>query len=142
MEQASLEDVVHMVKKTGVMFLTSADHSGMPHVCAVTDMAVSRKNRFRVCFWGCSTTAVNAHVNPRVSLVVWDKIQDKGYQILGLVQQMPEPEQEQVVSRRQREGMLWVEAEKILHFKKTPHTDREALGYLNPDQPAGPSARI
>jgi len=128
MEQKTLEEAVHLARKTGIVFLGSADHRGIPHVCAATDLAVvSRKNRFRLSFWCCPTTSFNTGLNPHVSVVIWDKILDKGYQILGEIREVSgNGETSPAVSGRQVERSLLIEIEKILLFKKTPHTDREA----------------
>lgn len=126
MEQRPLEEAIDLARKTGIVFLGSADVNGIPHVCAATEMSAF-SGRLKVTFWHCPTTSVNADTNPHVSVVVWDRSQDKGYQILGLIRSSPEHGHKKQAQGRQTERSILIEAEKVLFFKKTPHTDREAL---------------
>ncbi|MHC5059523.1 MAG: hypothetical protein ACYTFK_00335 [Planctomycetota bacterium] len=67
--------------------------------------------------WFCPGTTNNLRENENVSVVVWDKSSDTGYQMLGELEEEPPLPQ---VKRK-----LLISVKKMMRFKLAPHSDAE-----------------
>jgi hypothetical protein len=120
-----------LASKVGHVFICTADSHGWPHVAAAGRIAYLSTNHIVITEWFCPGTMSNLQVNPRISLVVWDQSSDTGYQLLGELEEIKElgildgysPDVEAKANVPQVERQLLVHIDKILDFKRAPHTD-------------------
>ena len=83
--------------------------------------------------WLCPTTIASLQANPYIGVVVWDAVEDIGYQILGEVEEMKDlgilnryvPEMEGKISVPQVERQLVVHVDEIFEFSQASHSDVE-----------------
>jgi hypothetical protein len=134
MKEESLNKAVELAKKLGHVFVATADAAGFPHVAAAAKLSIIPEGRVAVAAWFCPSTLANVHENTRLSLVVWDAVTDKGYQLLGELEKVQElailngysPDLEAKSPLPQVESQLIVKIDKILDFTHAPHSDVEA----------------
>jgi hypothetical protein len=120
-----------LASKVGYVFISTADLHGWPHITVAGRLANIRENHVLLTEWFCPGTMNNLQVNPRVSLVIWDSSSDTGYQLLGELEEIKElgildgysPKVEAKTKIPQIERQLLVHIDKILEFKRAPHTD-------------------
>lgn len=120
-----------LASKVGYVYISTADSHGWPYVAVAGRLANVRENHVVLTEWFCPGTMNNLQVNPRIALVVWDASSDKGYQLLGELEEIKElgildgysPKVEARTNVPQVERQLLVHIDKILDFKRTPHTD-------------------
>jgi hypothetical protein len=120
-----------LASKVGYVYISTADSRGWPHVAVAGRLANVRENHVVLTEWFCPGTMNNLQVNPRIALVVWDASSDKGYQLLGELEEIKElgildgysPNVEAKTNVPQVERQLLVHIDKILDFKRAPHTD-------------------
>lgn len=128
-----LKKVERLAAKAGYVFLATADAKGWPHVAAAGRLAVTPGKHVVVTEWFCPGTTANLQANPRLSLVVWDSATDVGYQLIGEVEEIKDlgildgyaPEVEGKTSVPQVERQLLVHIDRVIDFKRAPHTDVE-----------------
>ena len=83
--------------------------------------------------WFCMGTIANLKKNPRVSLVIWDKKDDAGYQLIGEAEQVEDicmlngydQKTEGKIAVPQVERRIIMRINKVIDFTHAPHTDRE-----------------
>jgi len=119
--------------EVGHVFIATADNKGQPHIAAAGRLAQTPDKHFSVTEWFCPRTLSNLQVNSKLSLVVWDSKTDSGYQVIGELEGIkdigivdgyaPKIEGKAVVPQVERQLLLHVN--KILDFKRSPHTDLE-----------------
>jgi hypothetical protein len=133
MNEKKIKKAIALAKKAGHVFLATSDADGMPHITAAGKLEYADTNHVAVTEWFCPGTTANLRVNKHISIVVWDKESDTGYQLPGLWDRIDDleildgfaPELESELPLPQVEKRLLVRIEKILDFKLAPHTDKE-----------------
>ena len=134
MNTKKIEIAVSLSERIGCVFIATADATGKPHVTAAGKMELSSQGSITVREWFCPGTLDNLQVNKYVSVIVWDKDRDMGYQILGALEKVKElgvldgyaPEVESVPPLPQVERQLFINVQSILDFKAGPHSDQES----------------
>ena len=129
----NLDAVLSLAKKLEHIFVATADLSGTPHVAAAAQLNTASNSRVAVSAWFCPGTIANLAVNRRIALVVWDSISDRGFQILGEVEEIEEkamlngysPDTESDSPMPQVERQLLVRVDKVITFTHAPHSDLE-----------------
>lgn len=132
MNRQMLNNALALAKRLGHVFVATASADGAPHVTAALELAGGHDDTVTVAGWFCPGTVANLRTNNRISLTVWDRGEDDGYQILGQVQSAEpvaimdgyDPELEKH-PMPQVERQLHVRVEKVLRFTHAPHTDVE-----------------
>lgn len=133
MKKESIERAVELANLLGHVFIATADGEGLPHLAASRRIGRESDGRLGVSEWFCPGTLANLQINPRISIVVWDRERDTGYQILGRCEKVEEismmdglsPEQESRSPLPQVERKILVGVDRIIHFSQMPHSDVE-----------------
>ncbi len=133
MKIEKLNQAVAIVKKTGQAFIATADTTGAPHIACAGKINAEADDRLAVTEWFCPGTVANLQENKNISIAIWDKLTDTGFQILGKVEGIQDmavldgfsPAVEKQHPLPQVERKLLIKVEKILDFKLGPHTDVE-----------------
>lgn len=131
--RAALKAAMDMAIRTGQVFLSTADKRGQPHMSIVQPVDFDPQGRLKMMAWLCQYTLQNLQENPKVTIVVWDPVQDKGYQMAGMLQDMRvvaqidgyAPGLEEKKHIPQVEWKILVQIEKVCNFQKAPHIDVE-----------------
>lgn len=129
----AIEKALALADKLKHVFVTTADPKGLPHVAAAGKIRVVSNGRVEVSSWFCPVTVTNLKHNHRISLVVWDPVEDTGYQLVGEVEKMGEsaflnghaPELDGSSPSPQVERQLLVRLDKVFSFSHAPHSDVE-----------------
>jgi len=129
----SIRSAISLAEKVGHVFVATADAKGMPHVAAAAKIERAQAGHVTLAAWFCPGTVLNLQQNRRIALVIWDRVEDIGYQLLGKVEKVEEmamldgyaPEVETAQPMPQVERQLLVRVDKILSFTHAPHTDEE-----------------
>jgi hypothetical protein len=129
----SLQKAVRLAETTGCVFIATSDAKGMPHLAAAGKLSHAGKKNVTVTEWFCPGTVANLDANKCVSIVVWDKESDNGFQMLGQLEKIEDlgvldgyaPGLEGKPPLPQVQRRLLIRIEKILDFKQGPHSDIE-----------------
>jgi len=127
----TIQKAVALGAKLQHVFVATADENGLPHVAAAAKVGLASNGRVQVSSWFCPGTVTNLEQNRSISLVVWDAVEDIGYQLIGEVEKMEEsaflngyaPEAESLLPLPQIERQLLVRIDKVTDFSHAPHTD-------------------
>ncbi|MDO8662862.1 MAG: hypothetical protein Q7K98_06560 [Candidatus Omnitrophota bacterium] len=132
MRNELIEKAVNLGQELGYVFLTTADDM-YPHLTVATKIGISPKGQLSVAGWFCPGTVMNLKNKAGIGVIVWDKERDVGYQLLGKREDLREIaildgydrklEKEEPSPQAERE--LVINVEKVLEFKKAPHSDLE-----------------
>ena len=133
MKAGVLEEVAQLATKAGYVFITTADADKYPHLAVARTMVLKGKGKIAVREWFCPGTIANLQSNSHVSIVVWDKDSDTGYQLLGEMEHMMDtgmtdgyiPKIESKQTLPQVERQLLIRVNKVIDFKRAPHSDIE-----------------
>lgn len=128
-----LQAAVDLAKNLMHVFVATTDSEGMPHVAAAAKIVLASENHVAVQEWFCPGTVRNVSENPSVAIVVWDAENDKGYQLLGVTENIKElavldgyaPGIDDETQLPQIERQLLIRVNRILEFTHRPHTDVE-----------------
>jgi hypothetical protein len=128
-----LDAAIDLAEMLGHVFVATADSSGMPHVAAAAQLEKAGDSHVAVSAWFCPGTVANLDTNHRISLVVWDPPSDRGFQLLGDVEEIAEQsvmngyltDADLAHPMPQVERKLMVRVERILAFSHAPHSDSE-----------------
>lgn len=128
-----LQEAIKLARKLGHIFVATANGQGLPHVAAAGRMEIASGGLLAVTSWFCPETVVNLKENKYISLVIWERKTDAGFQLLGELDNIeelgildgfaPEIETKEVLPQVQRQ--LLVRVNRIIEFKHGPHSDRE-----------------
>lgn len=128
-----IKETVGLAEKLRHIFVATADKEGLPHIAAAGKIMLNPDGTIAVTSWFCPASVSNLQENRQISLVVWDKDEDKGFQLLGEVKDMvemgvlngfaPEVELKSILPQVQRQ--LLIEVKKVIEFKHAPHSDIE-----------------
>ena len=133
MKMERLEKAVGLSRRIGFLCVATADRSGMPHIATAGKMELADEGYLAIREWFCPGTMANLQTNKFVSIVVWDRDSDSGYQMLGTVEGIEEldilngyaPDLESEPPLPQVERRLLIKVQKIADFKLGPHSDAE-----------------
>ena len=128
-----LREIEQFAAKAGHIFVATADAKGWPHVAAAGRLALTLEKHVVITEWFCPGTMANLQANPRLSLVVWDSATDVGYQLIGELEEIKDlglldgyaPQVEGKSPVPQVERQLLVHIDRVIDFKRAPHTDVE-----------------
>lgn len=132
MKIETLEDAIQLAERTGFAIVATADGSGLPHVACARKVVLTGEREMAVTEWFCPGTVKNVEDNPRISLVVWDRAADRGYQLLGGVKRMDNmammdgyDKAQEIAPLPQMERKLTIAIESVLAFSQAPHSDEQ-----------------
>jgi uncharacterized protein len=133
MNKKATKQVVMFGNRIKFALIATADADGLPHVAASRKITLEQDGIIGVSEWFCPGTLANLQVNPRISIIVWDPEKDFGYQVLGKSERIEElavmdgfsPELEKSAPIPQVERKIHVQADKVIHFSHSPHSDME-----------------
>jgi uncharacterized protein len=133
MKKQNIQWAVNLGKTLEHILVTTSDSRGLPHVAAAGKIAPVKDEKVAVSEWFCPTTLENLQNNRLISLVIWDPVSDKGYQLLGEVEGMEneammngyafEPGIKEPMA--QVKWKLMVRVDKVIDFTQAPHNDIE-----------------
>jgi len=90
MKVGTLPAAVNLARSLKHVFVAKTDFEGMPRVAAAAKVVLASKNQVAVQEWFCPGTVRNVSENPSVVILVWDAENDKGYQLLGVTENVKE----------------------------------------------------
>ena len=118
-----------------LILVATADREGVPHLSTAQELHLAPHDRIEVEAWFCPQTLRNLQGNPAVSMVVWDRHNDRGVQIRGRTERVeasaaldgyvPGVEAADVPQVLQR---LFVLMERVSEFRDRAHSDAAAVG--------------
>ena len=132
MNTEAIKQAVMLEEKVGHVFVATADAAGLPHIAMARNMSFLPEGRVTVKAWFCQGTVSNMAASRSVSLVVWDPATDRGYQLIGMIENVDEvammdgyaPGRDDS-SLPQTERRLLVRVDKVIKFTREAHVDRE-----------------
>ena len=133
MKTKSLLDAIELAQKTGFVLITTADVNGLPHVTAAGKINGDSFDHINVMDWFCPNTLANLRRNEYVSVVIWDRNSNRGFQLLGQLERITETSVmdgysaafEEAPLLPQIEKQILIHIDKILDFNLGPHSDME-----------------
>ena len=130
-----MNDVIQLFLRAGHVVVATADAVGTPHIAVAGELTLNDDDKVKVSEWFCPRTTANLLVNNRISLAVWDRQYDRGYQIEGTVDAVhdrgilngyaEESEIENPVPQALHD--LIVKVRKINEFRHAHHSDMNLL---------------
>jgi len=129
-----LKKAIALAENVGHVFVATADATGLPHVAAAGRIRlISGEGRVAVEAWFCPGTVANLQANQHTALIIWDPNMDNGYQLLGETEKVEDtaimngyaPGLEETHTLPQVERRLLIRVDKIIGFRRSPHTDEE-----------------
>ena len=133
MKNDKIQKAVGLVSQTNPAFIATTDLEGVSHITCAGKLTIERENLLSVTEWFCPGTMENLRKNPNISVVVWDKNTDTGFQFIGLLEKSSDvgvldgyaPAVEGKHPIPQIEKRLLIRVKKIMNFSLKPHTDIE-----------------
>ncbi len=133
MNTDKLELAVDLAAKTGFALVATADNKAIPHIAAAGKVELTEKNCLAVTEWFCPRTVGNLRKSRKISIVIWDKSSDTGFQLIGRLKKTEDmhvldgyvPAIEGPSPLPQMEKRLTVRIERVSDFKLGPHSDVE-----------------
>jgi uncharacterized protein len=133
MNRETLKLAVALAADMGYALVATANKRGSPHVAVAGELLLRSGNRVLVRDWFCGATMANLNVNRHVAIVVWDKQNDAGFQLLGrtlrvedfaiLDGYVPDPDGGKAPPQVERE--MTVQINRIVDFRHALHSDLE-----------------
>ena len=128
-----LKKAVSLSRRIGFICIATAESRGMPHIATAGKMELADEGYLSITEWFCPGTIANLQTNKFVSIVVWDRDSDSGYQMLGELEKIEElgilngyaPDIESMPPLPQVERRLLIKVQKITDFRLGPHSDAE-----------------
>ncbi|HBG27177.1 MAG: hypothetical protein A2Y10_07380 [Planctomycetes bacterium GWF2_41_51] len=125
MKADKLKEIINLAEKIGFVFVATADDKGTPHMAAAAKLTQTETDGIAVEEWFCPGTIANLNSNKQISIVVWSKEFDSGYQILGKVKKINDigildgysPAVDSPHPLPQVERQLLIKISKIFEFK-------------------------
>jgi len=126
-----MKEAVRIAKGDGLVLVATSDERGTPHIGAGGGIEMEPDAKLAVTEWFCPTTLENLTADPALSVVVWDRATDEGYQFLGRLERIQDmgvldglaPGEENEPPLPQVLRKLVIEVEEVLAFKRGPHSD-------------------
>lgn len=125
-----IEKAVALGKKLQQVFVATADKNGLSHIAAAGDISREEDRRVTVAACYCPRTVDNLHHNRMISIVVWEPLADRGYQLSGEVEQIEEsaepdgyaPKLKAKASLSKKECKLVVHVDRVIPFSQGPRS--------------------
>lgn len=126
-----LAEAVNLAARLNHLFVATVNGDGIPHLAIAERIILEGEDQVAVTAWFCPKTAGNVAENGNISLVVWDRDQDTGFQLVGNVEKMLDlammdgflPEEQD--SLPQIERKLVIRVQHVLRFSHTHHNDTD-----------------
>ena len=83
MKTEKLEKAVDLSQRIGFVCVATADRRGIPHIATAGKMELADEGCIAITEWFCPGTTANLQTNKFISIMVWDRDSDSGYQMLG-----------------------------------------------------------
>lgn len=133
MNMEIMNKAAQIADKAGYVFVATFNAAGAPHVAIAGRMTLNKRRRVEVTEWFCPGTVANLQENPRLSLVAWDSTTDTGYQLIGELEEIKDiamldgytRQMESMTVVPQVERQLLIHIDRVIDFKRAPHTDIE-----------------
>jgi hypothetical protein len=138
MNLQKLKEAAELARKTKHVtkhvFIATVSSERIPHIAACRTLSLDGKNDVVLTEWSCPETVTNlSGPNHLMSIVIWDRKTDNGYQLIGELKREEDlayldgygPGLEEKNPVPQVERKLTVRVGKIIDFRLAPHTDRE-----------------
>jgi uncharacterized protein len=128
----TIKKAVSLADKLEHVFVATADEKGMPHVAVAGTVTYMGGAHVSVSSWFCPTTLSNLQMNHHISVVVWDRGKDAGYQLIGESEKIVDlaimdgytpSKDEKAIPQVERE--IIVRVIKVIDFMQTLHSDME-----------------
>jgi hypothetical protein len=134
MNVEKLRAAADLAQRTKHVFIATVSSKGVPHLAACRTLSLAGKKEVALTEWFCPETVTNlSGPNQCMSVVIWDRKADCGYQLIGDMKKEedlayldgygPGLEEENPVPQVERKIALRVD--KIIDFRLAPYTDRE-----------------
>ncbi len=127
-----LKDSVRLARQSGFVMVATCDDAGLPHITAAGRIELADQSDIAVTEWFCPGTVANLQKNKNISVVVWTKKLNSGYQLLGRLDSVTDvgildgySKREEKHPLPQIEKRLLIKVQKILEFRLGPHSDVE-----------------
>ena len=114
MKAESIKGAISLAQRLGHVLVATADAGGVPHIAVAGKIAHLGGSRVSVDSWFCPATLSNLQVNHHISVVVWDRESDSGYQLIG--------ESEKIVDRAMMDGYTPAKDDRAI-----PQVEREII---------------
>jgi hypothetical protein len=132
MDQGVLEQATQMANRVGHVFVATADANKWPHLAVARRLILKEHDRVAVEEWFCPGTMENLRLNSHVSVVIWDRNVDKGFQLIGDTERVSDIgvldgyfPKENNKTIPQTESKIVIKVKKIIDFTRSPHSDIE-----------------
>ncbi len=135
-----LKYTVRLAHSAGFVLVGTASEQGLPHITAAGRLELTDDDGADVAVteWFCPGTVANLQKNRSISVVVWTKKMETGYQLLGQLAGVQDvgildgysAKLEGEHPMPQVEKRLLIRVEKILEFRLGPHSDVEDYSIL------------
>ncbi len=132
MTPETLAQTIALAQTVGHVLVATADSRGLPHVTPADKMTlVLEEKKIIIEAWFCPRTVANLQSNRQIALVVWDSKADRGYQLLGVTEEVEDvalldglaPGLESMPPQGKKR--LHIRVGKVMSFQHAPHTDQE-----------------
>jgi hypothetical protein len=130
MNRQALEQAVALAQRVGHVLIATVGAG--PHVAAAGKVALLPGGLLSVTEWFCPGTLANLDADNRVAVVAWDAAADRGFQVIGRVEQaenlaVMDGYSPELAGRPAplAQWQLAIRPERILDFTRAPHTDVE-----------------
>jgi general stress protein 26 len=132
MDPGILEKVKRLLQRVNVVYVSTANKEGIPHVAVEKGMVLLEKDQVFFRAWFCLTTLDNLRENPIVSLAVLDPKTNRGFQLLGETEEIEKKailngfapaKEKEWAGYPQAEYQLLIRIRKISHLATGPHSD-------------------
>ena len=126
------ESLAKMVQLAGTvrhLFVATVNEEGTPHLATAEHITLEDWDLVTLTAWFCPQTAKNVQTNPALSVVVWDRDRDVGFQLTGEVEQVVEVTMSngyipgESVVYPQIERKLIIRVRQILNFGHAMHRE-------------------
>lgn len=126
--EKKIEKAVALGKRLQQVFIATADKNGLSHIAAAGDISREDDRRVTVAACYCPRTVDNLHHNRMISIVVWEPLADRGYQLSGQVEQIEESAEpdgyasklKAKASLLKKERKLVVHVDRVMSFSQGP----------------------
>ncbi|OHB55007.1 MAG: hypothetical protein A2Y07_02045 [Planctomycetes bacterium GWF2_50_10] len=129
MDKAAIGAAVALSKHAGYVFIATVGPERVPHLAAAGPLLLE-DNQVAITAWYCPVTLANIQQFPEVSIVVWQKETDSGYQLIGKLEKVRDVAQidgyapkEDVSLYPQVERQLVIKIDSVLFFSQALHAD-------------------
>lgn len=110
------------------VFVATADKDGLSHIAAAGEISRESDRRVAVAACFCPLTVDNLRHNRQISIVIWEPLADRGYQLAGKVEHIQDTAApngytarlKDEISLSKKECRLIVHVDRVLPFSQGP----------------------